>query len=69
MSVSAEYQRSHPPAPRTSDLPDCPICADQMVAAEASAISQDGDVSYLWSCETCGYGFVTTHSLRPRACN
>jgi hypothetical protein len=39
-----------------------------MVAAEASAYS-DNFVSYLWSCETCGYGFVTKHSLQRFACN
>jgi len=34
-----------------------------MVAAEASAFVSDNLVSYLWTCETCGYGFVTKHSL------
>ncbi|MGM4891519.1 hypothetical protein [Tardiphaga sp. 839_C3_N1_4] len=30
-----------------------------MIAAEASAFLTDDVVSYLWTCDTCGYGFVT----------
>jgi hypothetical protein len=59
---------SHPD-PRGCYLPSCPVCADSMVAAEASAYLSDNFVSYLWSCETCGYGFVTKHSLKRFACN
>jgi hypothetical protein len=59
---------SHPD-PRGCDLPTCAVCADTMVAAEASAYLADNFVSYLWSCETCGYGFVTKHSLKRFACN
>jgi hypothetical protein len=55
--------------PRVCDLPTCPVCADSMVAAEASAFVSDNVVSYLWTCDTCGYGFVTKHSLRRLACN
>jgi len=51
------------------DLPDCPVCADTMVAAEASAYVSDYLVSYLWTCDTCGYGFVTKHSVKPIVCN
>mgnify|MGYP000223312149 FL=1 len=40
-----------------------------MVAAEGSALTVDGGVSYLWSCETCGYGFVTRHTMRAEWCN
>jgi hypothetical protein len=40
-----------------------------MVAAEASAFLTDNIVSYLWTCDTCGYGFVTKHSLQRFACN
>jgi len=40
-----------------------------MVAAEASAFVTEGIVSYLWTCDTCGYGFVTKHTLRRMACN
>ncbi len=40
-----------------------------MVAAEASAFVGDNEVSYLWSCDTCGYGFVTKHSLKRLVCN
>jgi hypothetical protein len=52
------------PDPRGCDLPVCAVCSDSMVAAEASAYLSDNAVSYLWSCENCGYGFVTKHSLR-----
>jgi hypothetical protein len=40
-----------------------------MVAAEASAFVSDNLVSYLWTCDTCGYGFVTKHSFKAIACN
>jgi hypothetical protein len=52
------------PDPRVCDLPTCPVCADSMVAAEASAYVADNVISYLWTCDTCGYGFVTKHSLK-----
>jgi len=55
--------------PRGSDLPTCPVCADSMVAAEASAYLSENIVSYLWTCDTCGYGFVTKHRLKRFACN
>ena len=55
-------------APRGSDLPVCLVCADSMVAAEASAFS-DNVVSYLWTCDTCGYGFVTKHSVNRPVCS
>ena len=55
--------------PRVCDLPACPVCADSMVAAEASAFVSDNVVSYLWTCDTCGYGFVTRHSLGRFACS
>jgi len=35
-----------------------------MVAAEASAFIAENQVSYLWTCDICGYGFVTSHSLK-----
>jgi C4-type Zn-finger protein len=50
--------------PRGSDRTTCPVCADSMVAAEASAFVSEHVVSYLWTCDTCGYGFVTNHSLK-----
>jgi hypothetical protein len=50
--------------PRGCDLPTCPVCADSMVAAEASAYLSDNLISYLWTCDTCGYGFVTKHTLK-----
>jgi ribosomal protein L37AE/L43A len=51
-------------APRGTDRTTCPVCADSMVAAEASAFVSEHVVSYLWTCDTCGYGFVTNHSLK-----
>jgi hypothetical protein len=57
------------PDPRGCDLPTCPVCADSMVAAEASAYLNDNLISYLWTCDTCGYGFVTKHSVKRFACN
>jgi hypothetical protein len=56
------------PDPRGCDLPTCPVCADTMVAAEASAYLNDHIISYLWTCDTCGYGFVTKHSVKRFAC-
>jgi hypothetical protein len=56
------------PDPRGCDLPTCPVCADSMVAAEASAYVSENVISYLWTCDTCGYGFVTKHALRRFAC-
>jgi len=53
--------------PRGCQLPTCPVCADSMVAAEASAFVADNIISYLWTCDTCGYGFVTKHALRRYA--
>jgi rubrerythrin len=40
-----------------------------MVAAEASAFVADNVISYLWTCDTCGYGFVTKHALKQPVCN
>jgi hypothetical protein len=71
MAVAAEVTStvaSHPD-PRGSDLPTCAVCADSMVAAEASAYLSDNIISYLWTCDTCGYGFVTKHALKRFACN
>lgn len=56
------------PVPRGGDLPTCPVCADSMVAAEASAYVTDSLISYLWTCDTCGYGFVTKHSVKLFSC-
>jgi len=56
--------------PRGRDLPTCPVCADSMIAAEASAFVDTSVISYLWTCDTCGYGFVTRHSVNKRfRCN
>ena len=70
MPALAEVLSTRTPhlAPR-SELPTCPVCADSMVAAEASAWVADNLVTYLWSCDTCGHGFVTRHSFKAVACN
>lgn len=54
--------------PRGRELPTCIVCADTMVAAEASAFVAENVVSYLWTCETCGYGFVTKHTMKRLVC-
>jgi hypothetical protein len=69
MSAVAEVLSAVTHSPRGSDLPTCPVCADSMVAAEASAYLADNIISYLWTCDTCGYGFVTKHSLKRLICN
>jgi C4-type Zn-finger protein len=69
MSAVAEVLSTVTHNPRGSDLPTCPVCADSMVAAEASAYLAENTVSYLWTCDTCGYGFVTKHSLKRLARN
>jgi hypothetical protein len=51
--------------PRMRNMPRCSICTDFMVAPEASVFKTDGEVSYLWSCDRCGHGFVTEAHL-PR---
>jgi len=71
MPALAEVQSILPlPASKfVSNRPVCKICSDTMVAAEASAFLLDDSVSYLWSCDTCGYGFVTKHAIKPFVCN
>jgi hypothetical protein len=71
MPASAAVQSTNPTrsAPRGSDLPTCLVCVDSMVAAEASAFLADDVVSYLWTCDNCGYGFVTRHEFPRLACN
>lgn len=70
MSATAEIRptkASHPKAMGTAhrgaELRTCPVCADSMIAAESSAFLADNVVSYLWTCDTCGYGFVTNHTV------
>ena len=36
---------------------------------KASAFLSENVISYLWTCDTCGYGFVTKHTVRRFACN
>jgi hypothetical protein len=39
-----------------------------MIAAEASAYMSDNVIGHLWTCDTCGYGFVTKHVIQRIAC-
>jgi uncharacterized protein with PIN domain len=59
MALEAATERSGRCRPRVRNLPRCSICKDSMVAPEASVFKTDGEVSYLWSCDNCGQGFVT----------
>jgi hypothetical protein len=57
-------------ARRGTDRPACPVCADTMIATEASAYMSENVIGHLWSCDTCGYGFVTKHVVAQRiVCN
>ena len=62
------------PIPRASRSPLVP-CGDlrsnrdTMVAAEGSAYLSENVISYLWTCDTCGYGFVTKHAVKRIVCN
>lgn len=72
MSAAAEIRTTTSPRPASAprvDLPTCPVCADSMVAAESSAFLTDNEVSYLWTCDTCGYGFVTKHVMKKLTCS
>jgi hypothetical protein len=71
MTALAEIQSTKPSRLplRMVDRPVCTICLDTMIAAEASAYLADDAISYLWTCDTCGYGFVTRHSTKPMVCN
>jgi len=64
LSTKSSYAAS-----RERELPTCPVCADSLIAAEASAFLSDNKVSYLWTCDTCGYGLVTSHTFQAIACN
>lgn len=63
------HQNAPGATPRGADLPTCPVCADSMIAAESSAFLADNVVSYLWTCDTCGYGFVTNHRMKKISCS
>jgi hypothetical protein len=71
MAAAAEVLPTVVPnsGPRGADLPTCPVCADSMIAAEASAYLSENVISYLWTCDTCGYGFVTKHAFKRVARN
>jgi C4-type Zn-finger protein len=56
-------------APRESDMPVCPVCADTLIAAEASSLLPDNSIEYVWCCENCGYGFISKHKTRAFVCH
>ncbi len=65
----SDASRTAPPLPlRLAEMPACPVCADSMIAAEASALVAEDVVTYLWTCDTCGYGHVTHHTVTAFAC-
>ena len=66
-TTEASHQKAAGATPRGADLPTCPVCADSMIAAESSAFLADDVVSYLWTCYTCGYGFVTNYTMKKIA--
>lgn len=68
-TTTTSHQTTSATTPRAVDLPTCPVCADSMIAAESSAFLADNVVSHLWTCDTCGYGFVTNHTVKKIACS
>lgn len=58
-ALQSDVRISGRPRPRVHIIPRCTTCADTLVAPEASAFKSNGEVSYLWSCDTCGQGVVT----------
>ena len=68
-TTKTSHQKASGAPARNIDLPTCPVCADTMIAAESSAFLADNVVSHLWTCDTCGYGFVTNHTLKKIKCS
>lgn len=68
-TTTKSHQTTSTTTPRGADLTTCPVCADSMIAAESSAFLADNVVSYLWTCDTCGYGFVTNHTMKKITCS
>jgi C4-type Zn-finger protein len=68
-TTATSHQKASGTTQRSVDLPTCPVCADTMIAAESSAFLADNVVSYLWTCDTCGYGFVTNHTMKKITCS
>lgn len=55
LAKPAESDHSLPRGHRAENRPGCATSdAATEVAPEASALKSDGEVSYLWSCDTCG---------------
>jgi len=59
LAHQAEIESRAAQWPRARARPRCSLCSELMVAPEASVFHSDGDVRYLWSCDSCGQGFVT----------
>jgi predicted RNA-binding Zn-ribbon protein involved in translation (DUF1610 family) len=64
MAASDEAPPDAAPDRREDTRPVCPVCSTAIIAAEASALLPDGEISHLWTCDTCGFGLVTRHSVR-----
>lgn len=67
LTFEREKSQTNTVIPRVRSLPQCAICGEQVVAAESSALGPNGEVKYLWSCEACGHGFVT--SFKAETCH
>ena len=58
------------PDPRGCDIPDLPgVCGLNGGGGSVCLSQRSRQLSYLWTCETCGYGFVTRHAMKKFACN
>lgn len=64
VEAAVSSSATSPTRRRAGDSRSCPVCADSLFAAESSALGKEGEVSYLWTCETCGCGFVTHHEIK-----
>ena len=49
----------HPAAARRLTRPLCPGCDDMLVAPALSVHVHQDDIRHWWSCDACGYEFLT----------
>jgi ribosomal protein S27AE len=45
--------------------PKCPRCGLMLFIAEQSAFNPNGRIRHTWSCDECGYEFVTSITVLP----
>ena len=71
MPAVAEVLSTVAPTPRSARLrsADLPGLRRFHGGCGSVRLPDDNVISYLWTCDTCGYGFVTKHSLKRFACN